>query len=121
MSPFRFAQAAEMRGFESVFFPDHTPIPLGTHEGGTPGEQVPDYYRTVLDPIVVLGAVAASTSRIRLGTAICLVVERDPIILAKQIASLDQLSGGRVLLGVGAGWNEEEMRNHGTDPTTRFT
>ena len=121
MSPIRFARAAEERGFESVFFPDHTHVPLGRHDGGTPGEDVPDYYRTVMDPIVALGAAAAATERIRLGTAICLVVERDPIILAKQIASLDQLSGGRILLGAGAGWNEEEMRNHGTDPTTRFT
>jgi probable F420-dependent oxidoreductase len=121
MSPVRFAQAAEERGFESVFFPDHTHVPLGRGPGGTPGEGVPEYYRTVLDPLVVLGAVAAATHRIRLGTAICLVVERDPIILAKQIASLDQLSGGRVILGAGAGWNEEEMRNHGTAPASRFT
>ena len=121
MSPMRFAQAAEERGFESVFFPDHTHVPLGQDPGGTAGADVPEYYRTVMDPIAVLGAVAAATERIRLGTAICLVAQRDPIILAKQVATLDQISRGRVLLGVGAGWNEEEMRNHGTDPATRFT
>ena len=120
MSPVDFACAAEDRGFESVFFPDHTHVPTGRGTPWPSGPELPDYYRTVMDPIVALGAVAAATSRVRIGTAICLVVERDPIILAKQIASLDQLSKGRVTFGVGAGWNEEEMRNHGTDPATRF-
>ena len=74
-----------------------------------------------MDPLVVLGAVAAATTSVRLGTAVCLVAQRDPIILAKQIATLDRLSRGRVVFGVGAGWNDEEMHNHGTDPSRRFT
>ncbi len=78
------------------------------------------FYRTVMDPIATLGAVAATTTSIRIGTAIALVTERDPIILAKQIATIDHLSGGRVIFGVGAGSNEHELRNHGTDPRTRF-
>ena len=104
MSPVNFAVAAEERGFESVFFPDHTHVPVGRDTPWPSGGELPDYYRRVMDPFVVLGAVSAATRRIRIGTAICLVVERDPIILAKQIASLDQLSNGRVICGVGAGW-----------------
>jgi probable F420-dependent oxidoreductase len=121
VSPADFACAAEERGFESVFFPDHTHVPVGGASGWPSGADVPEYYRTVMDPLVVLGAVAAATKSIRLGTAVCLVAQRDPIILAKQIATLDQLSGGRVVFGVGAGWNAEEMHNHGTDPASRFT
>ncbi len=121
ISPVEFACAAEERGFESVFFPDHTHVPVGGASGWPSGTGVPEYYRTVMDPVVVLGAVAAATTSILLGTAVCLVTERDPIILAKQIATLDQLSRGRVVLGVGAGWNDEEMHNHGSDPRHRFT
>ena len=121
ISPVEFACAAEERGFESVFFPDHTHTPVGGASGWPSGAGVPEYYRTVMDPLVVLGAVAAATTSIRLGTAVCLVAQRDPIILAKQIATLDQLSRGRVVFGVGAGWNDEEMHNHGTDPSHRFT
>jgi probable F420-dependent oxidoreductase len=121
ISPVEFACAAEERGFESVFFPDHTHVPVGGASGWPSGTGVPEYYRTVMDPVVVLGAVAAATTSILLGTAVCLVTERDPIILAKQVATLDQLSGGRVVLGVGAGWNDEEMHNHGGDPRHRFT
>jgi probable F420-dependent oxidoreductase len=120
MSPVSFASAAELRGFESVFFPDHTHVPRASVTASTSGEGVPSFYRTVMDPIAVLGAVASTTSSIRIGTAIALVTERDPIILAKQIATIDQLSGGRVVFGVGAGSNEHELRNHGTDPNTRF-
>lgn len=121
ISPVEFACAAEERGFESVFFPDHTHVPVGGASGWPSGTGVPEYYRTVMDPVVVLGAVAAATTSILLGTAVCLVTERDPIILAKQIATLDQLSRGRLVLGVGAGWNDEEMHNHGSDPRHRFT
>ena len=78
------------------------------------------YYARTYDPFVALTAAAAATVRLRIGTAICLVIERDPIITAKEVASIDQLSGGRFLFGVGAGWNREEMSNHGTDPSTRF-
>lgn len=121
ISPVEFACAAEERGFESVFFPDHTHVPVGGDSGWPSGADVPEYYRTVMDPLVVLGAVASVTSRVRIGTAVCLVAQRDPIILAKQVATIDQLSGGRVLFGVGAGWNDEEMHNHGTEPSHRFT
>ena len=121
ISPVEFASAAEERGFESVFFPDHTHVPVGGASGWPSGAGVPEYYRTVMDPLVSLGAVAAATTSIRLGTAVCLVAQRDPIILAKQIATLDRLSGGRVVFGIGAGWNDEEMHNHGTDPSQRFT
>jgi probable F420-dependent oxidoreductase len=121
ISPVEFACAAEERGFESVFFPDHTHVPVGGASGWPSGTGVPEYYRTVMDPVVVLDAVAAATTSILLGTAVCLVTERDPIILAKQIATLDQLSRGRLVLGVGAGWNDEEMHNHGSDPRHRFT
>ncbi|MGI6873384.1 MULTISPECIES: LLM class F420-dependent oxidoreductase [Amycolatopsis] len=112
ISPVGFARAAEDRGFGSVFFPDHTHVPVGADS--------PGYYRTVFDPLVTLGAVAASTTRIRIGTAVCLVPQRDPVVLAKQIATLDQLSRGRLLLGVGAGSDADELRNHGTDPGRRF-
>lgn len=112
IGPTQFASAAEDRGFESVFFPDHTHVPVGA--------EAPAFYRTVFDTLVVLGAVASATTRIRIGTAVCLVPQRDPIILAKQIATIDQLSGGRVLFGVGAGSNDDELRNHGTDPSRRF-
>lgn len=112
MSAVDFACAAEEFEFESVFFPDHTHVPVGAAS--------PDTYRTLLDPLVVLGAVAASTSRIRIGTAVCLVPQRDPLVLAKQVATIDQLSDGRFLFGVGAGSNADELRNHGTDPGQRF-
>ena len=121
ISPVEFACAAEERGFESVFFPDHTHVPVGGASGWPSGTGIPEYYRTVMDPLVALGAVAAATTSILLGTAVCLVTERDPIILAKQIATLDQLSRGRVVFGAGAGWNDEEMHNHGSDPRHRFT
>jgi probable F420-dependent oxidoreductase len=115
-------QLAEERGFESLFVPEHTHIPASGRSqlASAQGDLPPEYPRT-LDPFVTLSAVAACTSRIRLGTGICLLVQRDPIITAKAIATLDQLSDGRFVFGVGAGWNREEMLNHGTDPGTRFT
>jgi probable F420-dependent oxidoreductase len=116
-------RAAEEAGFESLFVPEHTHIPVkrqtpwaGSSRGGDP----PREYAHTLDPFVALSAVAALTSRIKLGTGICLVVQRDPILLAKEVASLDRLSGGRFLFGVGAGWLREEIANHGTDPKTRW-
>jgi probable F420-dependent oxidoreductase len=122
LDPRELAAAVEAAGFESIFLADHTHIPV---ERATPypnppyGDLPPEYYR-VPDPLVTLAAIASTTSTLRLGTGICLVVERDPIVLAKQVATLDVLSNGRVLLGVGAGWNREEMRNHGTDPRKRM-
>ena len=114
-------RAVEERGFGSLFVTEHTHIPA-CRESEWPGgtAELPAKYSHTFDPFVVLSAVAATTTTLRLGTAICLVVERDPITLAKEIASLDRLSGGRFVLGVGAGWNREEMANHGTDPATRM-
>lgn len=114
ISPMELAKAVEERGFDSLFFNEHTHIPVSRRSAFPGGGELPQQYSHTYDPFVALGAAAAVTSAIRLGTGICLVVERDPIILAKEIASLDQLSNGRVVVGVGAGWNAEEMENHGT-------
>jgi probable F420-dependent oxidoreductase len=113
-------RALEERGFESLFLPEHTHIPVNPLTRTPSGGDVPDEFRRTPDPFVALGAVAACTERLLLGTGICLVVERDPIITAKEVATLDLLSGGRFLFGIGAGWNREEMANHGTDFPRRF-
>lgn len=120
ITPVEFGAAAEAGGYESVFFPEHSHIPASRESPWPTGGDLPLEYSHALDPFVAMTAVAATTTRIRIGTAICLVAQRDPIILAKQIASLDYLSKGRFLFGVGAGWNAEEMRNHGTDPSSRW-
>lgn len=120
MRPDELAIAVEERGFESLWFPEHTHIPASRATPYPGGGDLPREYSRTHDPLIALTMAAAVTERILLGTGVCLVVERDPIVLAKEVASLDLLSGGRVQLGVGAGWNEEEMRNHGTDPATRF-
>jgi probable F420-dependent oxidoreductase len=120
MPPAALALAAEERGFESVFFPDHTHVPVKLTSAFPDGGEVPIAYKHGIDPLVAMAAAAAVTSRIRLGTGVCLVVQRDPIILAKQVASIDHCSNGRVELGVGAGWSAEEMANHGTDFSTRW-
>jgi probable F420-dependent oxidoreductase len=119
--PADLARAAEERGFESLFFPEHTHIPAASQDTFL-GEdrQVPEYYREILDPFVALTAAASATTGLRLGTGICLVTQRDPIATAKAVATLDQLSGGRFIFGVGAGWNTHELENHGTDPGRRF-
>jgi probable F420-dependent oxidoreductase len=117
LTPPDLGRAVEERGFESLFCAEHTHIPVdSTRTDGRPVRR----YADTFDPFVVLSAVAAVTSRIKLGTGVCLVTERDPITLAKQVASLDLLCGGRFLFGVGAGWNRTEMANHGTDPRTRM-
>lgn len=119
ISPVELALAAEAAGFESFWVPEHTHIPVSeTRFPG--GQEVGEMYKRSLDPFVALGAVAAVTSTIRIGTGICLLIERDPIVTAKEVATVDLLSDGRFLFGVGAGWNRREMANHGTDPTTRF-
>jgi probable F420-dependent oxidoreductase len=121
IDPVALGRLAEERGFESLWFPEHTHIPV---ERATPypaGGDLPQEYWHTHDPFVALSAVAATTERLKVGTGICLIVERDPITTAKEVASLDLLSGGRFLFGIGAGWNREEMANHGTDPRTRFT
>ncbi len=118
--PDELARMAEARGFEALLFPEHTHIPVSRRTPYPAGGELPDEYRRTHDPFVALPFAAAATERLRIGTAICLVVERDPIITAKQVASLDRLSGGRFLFGVGAGWNVEEMAHHGTDAGARF-
>jgi probable F420-dependent oxidoreductase len=120
MAPQEVAQLAEERGFESLWFPEHTHIPASRATAYPAGGDLPSMYWHSLDPFVALTAAAVATTELRLGTGICLVVERDPIITAKEVASLDLISEGRVEFGVGAGWNREEMRNHGTDPRVRM-
>ncbi|MGH7897639.1 MAG: LLM class F420-dependent oxidoreductase [Candidatus Binatia bacterium] len=114
------ARAAEERGFESIFFPEHTHIPVSRRTPWPGGKPLPQEYWHTQDLFVALAMAAAVTKRIKVGSGICLVVERDPIITAKEVASLDQLSGGRMLFGVGGGWNAEEMENHGTEFQTRW-
>jgi probable F420-dependent oxidoreductase len=118
--PGTIARLVEERGFESLFFPEHTHIPVSRRTPYPGGGELPPEYSHTLDPFVALTAAAMATERLLVATGICLVVERDPITTAKEVASLDHVSGGRFLFGVGAGWNEEEMENHGTDPRRRF-
>lgn len=114
------AVAVEERGFESLWLPEHSHIPVRRESPWAGGDELPrDYYNT-FDPLVALAAAATVTQTLRLATAVVLVVQRDPIQLAKSLATLDVISNGRVEVGVGAGWNLEEMRNHGTDPARRF-
>jgi probable F420-dependent oxidoreductase len=114
------ARAAEDAGFESLFVAEHTHTPISRGSAYPMGGELPAEYSHTLDPFVALAAAAAVTERIRLGTGICLVTERDPVVLAKEVASLDLLSGGRFLFGVGAGWNAEEMATHGVAFETRW-
>jgi probable F420-dependent oxidoreductase len=121
ITPADLAKAAEERGFESLWFPEHSHIPASRETPFPGGGELPKMYYDVLEPFIALSAAAAVTSRLRLATGICLVVQRDPLQTAKDVATLDRVSDGRFLFGIGGGWNREEMRNHGTDPTTRFT
>jgi probable F420-dependent oxidoreductase len=114
------ARLVEERPFDSLFVAEHTHIPVSRETPHPSGDVLPAQYSHTHDPFVALAFAAAATERIKIGTGVCLVVERDPIVTAKAAASLDRLSGGRFLFGVGAGWNQEEMRNHGTDPSRRF-
>jgi probable F420-dependent oxidoreductase len=114
------ARAVEERGFNSLWFPEHTHIPTSRRSPWPGGPDLPEHYKRTLDPFVSATVAALSTTRLRLGFGIVLVVERDPIITAKEVASVDLVSNGRVDFGIGAGWNREEMENHGTDPRTRF-
>jgi probable F420-dependent oxidoreductase len=114
------ARATEERGFESLFVPEHTHIPKSRRSPWPGGGDLPREYWHTLDPFVSLAVAAAVTSRLKLGTGICLVIERDPITLAKEVASLDHVSRGRLLFGIGGGWNAEEMEHHGTDFATRW-
>lgn len=114
------ARMVEERGFESFWLPEHSHIPAARDSPYPMGGDLPPEYARTWDPFIGLALAGAATSTLKLGTAITLVVQRDPIHLAKTIATLDRASGGRVIVGVGAGWNLEEMANHGTDPARRF-
>lgn len=114
MRPDKFAVACEERGFESVWFPEHTHIPASRKSPFPGGGELPKDYWHLHDPFIALTAAATATSNIKLGTGVCLITERDPIVTAKEVASLDLISEGRFLFGIGAGWNAEEMENHGT-------
>ena len=119
IAPGALAKAIEERGFDSLFIAEHTHIPLSRKSPWPGGAELPRKYYRTLDPFVTLTAAAAATERLLLGTGVALVVERDPVITAKEVASLDFVSGGRMIFGIGVGWNREEMENHGTDPRTR--
>ena len=114
------AKMLEDRGFESMWVPEHTHIPASRQSPWPGGADLPKMYWHTYDPFVALTAAAAVTTNLKLGTGICLVVEHDPIVLAKEVASLDRLSDGRFLFGIGGGWNKEEMENHGTNPRSRM-
>ena len=114
------AHALEERGFASLFVPEHTHIPTSRRSPFPAGGELPKKYSHTHDPFVGLSFAAAATKKLLLGTGICLIPERDPIVTAKCIASLDQLSGGRFIFGIGGGWNVEEMENHGARYNTRF-
>jgi probable F420-dependent oxidoreductase len=115
-----FARAVEERGFESLFLPEHTHVPVDQRSIHPGGESLMDAALKGYDPLIGLAIVAGVTERLRLGTGVLLLPQHDPIVLAKQVATLDVLSGGRVILGIGAGWNREEMVNHGVAPNDRW-
>ena len=120
IQPIELGVAAEERNFESIWFPEHTHIPASRRTPWPGGGDLPKDYWHSHDPFVALAAVAGATRRIKLATGICLVIERDPITLAKEVASLDMISGGRFIFGIGAGWNAEEMENHGANFKERW-
>jgi probable F420-dependent oxidoreductase len=115
------AREAEQRGFESLFVPEHTHIPKSRRSPWPGGPNLPQEYWHTHDPFLALAMAAAATTTLKLATGICLIIERDPIVTAKCVASLDVFSNGRFLFGIGAGWNAEEMENHGTEFKTRFS
>src|SRR3954447_16405552 len=120
MRPGEIARRVEERGQTALYFAEHTHIPASRETPWGGGRDLPRKYWNTYDLFVALTAAAEATSRLRIGSGVCLVVERDPITTAKEVASVDHLSGGRFLFGVGAGWNREEMANHVTDPRTRM-
>ncbi|GLY93729.1 LLM class F420-dependent oxidoreductase [Actinoplanes sp. NBRC 103695] len=119
VGPGRLARIVEDRGQDALVFAEHTHIPASRETPYGGGGDLPRKYWHTYDLFVALTAAAAATSRLRVGSGVCLVIERDPITTAKEVASVDHLSGGRIEFGAGIGWNREEMRNHGTDPRTR--
>src|SRR6266478_2011425 len=120
MRPDELAGELEQRGFESVWLPEHTHIPASRRTPYPAGGDLPKEYWHTYDPFVALTAAAMVTKKLRVATSICLIIERDTITTAKEVASLDMLSGGRFIFGIGAGWNAEEMENHGTEFKSRF-
>jgi probable F420-dependent oxidoreductase len=120
IDPGELGQALEARGFESLFVCEHTHIPASRKSPFPGGGELPKRYSHTHDPFVALAFAAAATKRLRLGTGVCLMPQRDPIVTAKSVASLDRLSGGRFEFGIGGGWNVEEMENHGARYATRF-
>jgi len=120
MPPVQLAPEVESRGLHSLYLPEHTHIPVSRRTPPPTGEaELDDAYRRTLDPFVALAMAGAVTSTLRLGTGVALIAQHDPIVLAKQVATLDHLTGGRAVLGVGFGWNHEEMEDHGIDPRRR--
>ena len=119
MAPGELGKALEERGFESVWAPEHSHIPLSRKTPFPAGGDVPKRYYDAMDPFVTLTVAAMATKALKVGTGVCLVAQRDPIQTAKLVASIDQVSGGRFLFGIGNGWNQDEMENHGTVFTTR--
>ncbi len=118
--PDEIARLLEERGFESLWFPEHSHIPASRRTPWPGGPDLPQEYWHTYDPFVALTAAAAATTRLKLATGICLIIERDPITTAKEVASLDRLSNGRFIFGIGGGWNAEEMENHGTSFKRRW-
>jgi len=119
MGPAELAVALEQRGFDIVWAPEHSHIPLSRKSSFVLGGDLPKRYYDVMDPFVTLTAAAAATKTLKVGTGVCLIAQRDPIQTAKLVASIDQVSGGRFVFGVGNGWNQDEMENHGTEFATR--
>lgn len=119
IEPVELAREVEARGFTSLWLPEHTHIPTSRRTPAPMGEPLAEEYRRCLDPFVTLGMVTAVTSTLRVGTGIALLAERDPIVTAKEVATLDHCSGGRMTLGIGYGWNIEELENHGGSKKTR--
>jgi probable F420-dependent oxidoreductase len=120
IDPAALAKEVEDRGFDSLWFPEHSHIPTSRESPYPGGGDLPRMYAHTYDPFVALTAAACATTTLKLATGICLVIQRDPIHTAKEVASLDRLSGGRFLFGIGGGWNREEMADHGTNPKTRM-
>ena len=120
MSAGELGQALEARGFESIWAPEHSHIPTSRATPFPQGGELPKKYSEAMDPFVTLTAAAVATVALKIGTGVCLVAQRDPIQTAKLVASIDQISGGRFLFGIGGGWNAEEMEDHGTAFKTRF-
>lgn len=121
IAPDELARALEERGFESIWYVDHSHIPVSRTSPWPGGDTLPREYYSCYDPFLALTAASAASKTLKLGTSVVLAVERDPIITAKEVATLDRLSNGRVLFGVGGGWNAEEMADHGTDFRTRWS